>query len=358
MAHPFAERLIAWYRHHARSLPWRNTRNPYYIWLSEIILQQTRVAQGQDYYLRFIEEFPDVFALAQADEQQVLRLWQGLGYYSRARNLHHTARHIVQALGGKFPDNYQNLLKLKGVGNYTAAAIASFAFSEPIAVVDGNVYRVLARYFGNETDIASSKAYATFFALAQSLLPSDQSATFNQAMMEFGALQCVPVSPKCLFCPFQVDCVAFATGRQAMLPVKQKKTKVRDRYFQYIVLRSHEGDLWLQPRRRADIWKGLFDFYLLEENDELALQKAMAADPLANALVKEKEVEQSSSKRYVHLLTHQKIYARFHTFVASGQLIERLTNQHAPGLIRVTSQELDAYPVPVLINKYLKETHF
>lgn len=348
---------MAWYRRHARPLPWRNTRNPYYIWLSEIILQQTRVVQGQDYYLKFIETFPDVFALAKADEQQVLRLWQGLGYYTRARNLHYTAQYIATELNGKFPDTYQQLLQLRGVGKYTAAAIASFAFEEPVAVVDGNVYRVLARYFGEETDIASPKAYATFFALAQSLLPADQSATFNQAMMEFGAMQCVPVSPKCMFCPFQLECVAFATGRQAQLPVKQKKTKVRPRYFHYVVLRSEEGDVWLKPRTSNDIWKGLFDFYLVEGENEVVMESALLNDPLISSLRKE-GTEESLSKQYVHILSHQKIYARFHTFVASGSLIERLVEKNAPGLRKIAADELTAYPLPVLIDKYLKETHF
>ncbi len=220
----FAPVLEAWYERHKRNLPWRHTRDPYAIWLSEVILQQTRVVQGLPYYERFLNAYPHVQAMADADERDILRLWQGLGYYSRARNMHQTARQIVSERAGKFPDTYQELLRLKGIGAYTAAAIASFAFGERVAVVDGNVYRVLARVFGISEDITTTGAKKTFATLAQTLIGAAQDpATYNQAIMEFGAIQCTPVAPDCLLCPVHAHCVAFQTGRQHLLPVKSKK---------------------------------------------------------------------------------------------------------------------------------------
>ena len=227
----FAPRLIEWYRRHGRNLPWRHTRDPYRIWLSEVILQQTRVRQGMPYYHAFVEKFPTVNDLAAASEQEVLRLWQGLGYYSRARNLHETARIVAQKHNGVFPGNYAGLLTLKGVGPYTAAAIASFAFGEQVGVLDGNVYRVLARLLGIETDIATPKAKNEFTRAAAALVPADEPDTYNQAIMEFGAIQCTPVAPDCLLCPFQAECVAYNTGRQHELPVKSKKGSVKNRFF-------------------------------------------------------------------------------------------------------------------------------
>jgi len=218
----FSARLVEWYLQNKRELPWRTTKDPYKIWLSEIILQQTRVAQGLPYYLKFIEKYPNVRALANADEQEVLRLWQGLGYYSRARNLHAAAKYVANELGGNFPDSYQKLKQLKGVGDYTAAAIASFAYQEKVAVVDGNVYRVLARLFGIEIDINSNEGKKTFSKLANELITQYQPDLHNQAMMEFGALHCTPANPNCMFCPFTTECEARLTQRQSVLPIKIK----------------------------------------------------------------------------------------------------------------------------------------
>ena len=227
----FAPTLEEWYLRHKRDLPWRHTTDPYRIWLSEIILQQTRVAQGLPYYLRFIDAYPTLADLALAEEQELLRLWQGLGYYSRARNLHQTAKHIHHELAGEFPGTYRSLLTLKGIGAYTAAAVASFAYGERVPVVDGNVYRVLARVFGIDEDILSTGAKKTFATLATRLITDAiDPATYNQAIMEFGAIQCTPVAPDCLICPLQQQCVAYLTGRQRELPVKKKKAAVRERF--------------------------------------------------------------------------------------------------------------------------------
>lgn len=250
------ETLLAWYADHGRDLPWRRTRDPYAIWLSEIILQQTRIAQGQAYWERFMAAFPDVESLAAASEDAVLRLWQGLGYYSRARNLHAAARQIV-ALGG-FPDTLDGIRALKGVGDYTAAAIGSIAFGLPAAVVDGNVYRVLARYYGIATPVGTTAARKEFSARAQALLPPDRPGDFNQAMMDFGALQCTPVSPACLLCPLADGCAALATGQVDRLPVRQKAPEVQVRRFDYIYVR-YQGRTAIRRRGPGDIWQGLYE---------------------------------------------------------------------------------------------------
>ena len=236
----FSNVLINWYLQNMRNLPWRETTDPYHIWLSEIILQQTRVAQGLPYYYAFLKKFPDVNALANADEEDVLKLWQGLGYYSRARNLHFTAKTIVNDLRGEFPSNYKELLKLKGVGEYTAAAIASFSYNEPVAVLDGNVFRVLSRYFGIDLDISQSKSKIEFQKLAQSLLPGNNASEFNQAIMEFGALQCVPKNPNCSICVFNSSCYALQKNEIDKLPYNSKKTKVTKRFLNYLIIEEIE----------------------------------------------------------------------------------------------------------------------
>ena len=254
--HPFAETLLQWYEANGRDLPWRRTRDPYAIWLSEIILQQTRIAQGRAYWERFMERFPDMQALAAASEDEVLRLWQGLGYYSRARNLHAAAQQIAAL--GRFPDTLEGIRALKGIGDYTAAAIGSFAFGLPAAVVDGNVYRVLARHYGITTPVGSTVAKKEFTALAQSLLPPERAGDFNQAIMDFGAIQCTPASPACLLCPLAGSCAALATGQVNRLPVKEKAAAVQTRRFDYIYLR-HLGRTAIRRRGTGDIWAGLFE---------------------------------------------------------------------------------------------------
>ena len=259
MTQSFAKLLINWYNNHQRDLPWRNTSAPYKIWLSEIILQQTRVNQGLPYYNKFINEYPSVHDLANAPEDEVMRLWQGLGYYSRARNLHECAKSIVNQYDGEFPSTYNELLKLKGVGKYTAAAIASFAFNQAVPVVDGNVFRVLARYFCVTDDIAQPKTFTKFFNIAKELIPEEQAASFNQAIMELGATICTPKKPACENCPLAQDCEARIHHKQSELPVKKKKIKIKHRYLYYLIWQEG-GKLAMKKRGESDIWQGLFDF--------------------------------------------------------------------------------------------------
>ncbi len=350
----FSRTVIRWYHRHHRDLPWRHTSDPYKIWLSEIILQQTRVMQGLPYYLRFVEQYPTVFDLAHAEEQEILRLWQGLGYYSRARNMHRTARQVVNEYGGSFPPTYAQLLQLKGVGQYTAAAIASFAFGEVVPAVDGNVYRVLSRLFGIKTDILSSAARKEFTGVARQLISADDPATFNQAMIEFGAIQCQPVAPDCLLCPFSAMCYAFQHGAQNRLPVKSKKTKVRDRYLNYLVLEKG-GKLAMRQRTARDVWQGLFDFYLVEsphpveEADELSSHAPDAAKWLEIGRVA------LPQKTYVHLLTHQKLHVRFWRI----RLDDALGASETPiDFAFYEEVEIEDLPKPILIATFIKEQIF
>ena len=260
----FSKKLILWYLDHKRDLPWRTTAIPYYIWLSEIILQQTRVEQGLSYYQAFVSVYPTVKKLANASEQEVLKLWQGLGYYSRARNLHTTANYVSNELSGVFPTSYKELIKLKGVGDYTASAIASICFNEATAVVDGNVYRVLARYFGIATPINSSLGIKEFKNLAQQLIDIDNPGNHNQALMEFGARQCKPQKPNCEICIFNDSCIALQQKKVSELPVKLKKTKVKNIYFNYIVLISKNEKTFLQKRIGKGIWQNLYEFPVIE----------------------------------------------------------------------------------------------
>ena len=264
----FAAKLLGWFRENGRELPWRGTKDPYAIWLSEIILQQTQVRQGWDYWLRFMRRWPTVEALAAATEDEVLRMWQGLGYYSRARNLHFAARQIVE-MGG-FPTTYEEIKKLKGVGDYTAAAIGSIAFGLPVAVVDGNVYRLLSRHFGIATPINTTQGKREFTALAQALLPGSEASAYNQALMDFGATVCTPQSPRCPECPLQASCVAFAEGRVGQLPVKERKLQVKERRMAYVYIR-YEGQTALRRRGAGDIWQGLWEPFLLIDNGQLTI---------------------------------------------------------------------------------------
>ena len=260
----FSKALVSWYLQNKRDLPWRETTNPYCIWLSEIILQQTRVDQGLAYYLKFVKNFPTVFDLARADEEEILKLWQGLGYYSRARNLHTSAKYIIDELEGVFPTNYKSLLKLKGVGDYTASAIASICFDEPTAVVDGNVYRVLARYFGIATPINSTSGIKEFKKLAQELIDVKNPANHNQAIMEFGARMCKPQNPDCTICPLNDSCIALQKKEVKNLPIKDKKVKVRKRYFNYLVVITSDKKTILRKREGKGIWQNLYEFPLIE----------------------------------------------------------------------------------------------
>ena len=351
----FADKIVEWYHANQRSLPWRETNDPYKIWLSEIILQQTRVAQGLPYYLKFIERFPDVFALAHAREQEVLRLWQGLGYYTRARNLHRCAKIVVSHHQGQFPDRYADLQKLPGIGAYTAAAIASIAFGEPVAALDGNVFRVLSRVFGIEKDANSREGKDYFTKQANELIPKEYPDDFNQAMMDFGATHCLPRNPNCEDCIFKKQCVAFANGWQERLPLKTKKSNIRKRYFYYFVIEQNKKRL-MQKRGRKDIWQGLYDFYLVETTRPQKPENVYAQDPLLMRM-KGKMQEDKISILYKHVLTHQKLLARF----IPVKIRPSKTNQalfKSKKMKFYSSKEIDKLPKPVLISRYLLERAF
>ena len=309
----FGEILIKWYQDNKRDLPWRRTKNPYLIWISEIILQQTRVAQGYDYYQRFVKRFPDVFSLAAADEDEVMKYWQGLGYYSRARNLHAAARSMAGA--GGFPKTYKEVLALKGVGEYTAAAICSFAYGMPYAVVDGNVYRVLSRYFGIDTPVDSTEGKKLFAALADEMMDKSQPAVYNQAIMDFGAIQCTPQSPNCLFCPLVDSCSALKEGTITKLPVKQHKTKTTNRYFNYIYVRVG-ACTYLHKRTGDDIWKNLFEFPLIETEAPVT-EEEFRELPQVRAFFADGEVLglRLISGNVKHVLSHRVIYTNFYEVV-------------------------------------------
>lgn len=335
----FSKKIIAWYHEYKRDLPWRNTTDPYKVWLSEIILQQTRVNQGLPYYNRFVEKYPTVQHLAKADEQEVLRLWQGLGYYSRARNLHACAKQVVNDFNGQFPDSFIELRKLRGIGDYTAAAIASFSFKEAVSVVDGNVYRVMARIFGIDTPINSPKAKKEFFDLGNTLISKTEPDIYNQAVMEFGALHCTPQNPKCEGCPFAKQCVANLHELQKQLPVKQKKVKVRKRYFYYLVRLSGKS-IAMKKREGKDIWQGLYDFELIEK------AKPVSEELLASELkIKNLEI----TTEYKHVLTHQIIFARFIT------VYEKTVGKKKTFY---TMKKIAELPKPVLVSRFLKDYGF
>ncbi len=333
----FQELITHWYHQNRRDLPWRNTNNPYFIWLSEIILQQTRVDQGLPYFEKFANHYPSVYELANAEEQNILNDWQGLGYYSRARNLHKTAKEIVTLYNGVFPDNYKDLLKLTGIGPYTAAAISSFAFDEVKAVVDGNVYRVLSRIFDIEEAIDSTMGKKTFDKLANELIDSTQPATYNQAIMEFGALQCVPVNPNCEICPLRMQCLSFKNKTITERPVKSKKTKVTPRYFVYEIKVNKSNKFILEKREGKDIWQGLYQFPLKEFASQV--EKDHYIENLKSDFV---------SKEYKHILSHQRILATF--------VLEKMEHSDLnANQIEVRIEDFSDFPVPRLMDKFWEE---
>ena len=341
----FSNLLIKWYLQNKRDLPWRNTTNPYPIWLSEIMLQQTRVAQGMPYFLSFTTAFPTVFDLAKANEEQVLKLWQGLGYYSRARNLHQTAQYIATELNGIFPDTYIDLLKLKGVGEYTAAAIASFAYNKVVPVVDGNVFRVLSRVFDIGTDIAQASAKKEFAALAFELMPKDSPAIFNQAIMEFGALQCVPKSPNCSICVFNESCAALQKKKVDQLPIKSKKLKVRNRYFNYIVASDENENTIIQKRTSKGIWHNLYEFPLLETEKEENFD--FVSEQIQNEYFKENTISsilETNDKSIVHKLSHQHLHIKFWEVSLNGTIKEG-----------INYEKLKTFPFPIVIHNYIEK---
>ncbi len=333
-------KLIRWFEQNKRDLPWRHTKDPYKIWLSEIILQQTRVAQGLPYYIKFIKQFPDVYALANSDEQEVLKLWQGLGYYTRARNLHHTAKEIVHRYNGRFPSTYAKLLQLKGVGEYTAAAIASFCFDQAVPVIDGNVFRVLSRLKGIAVPINTSEGKKIFKITAAQSMDTSQPARYNQAVMEFGALQCLPQQPLCKTCPLQTECVAYQTGKVERLPVKLPKIKIKKRTFHFVLVYSNDKIL-LQKRQNDDIWKNLYQLPLIEtpnqkspsNNDWKLFYDKWQITP-------EHKPEHLSQTN--HKLTHQHLNIHFWKLKTTGLSLQA-----------VDIKQLKLYPLPVVIANFL-----
>ena len=381
----FSNTILSWFRENGRELPWRETKNPYAIWLSEIILQQTRIAQGREYWERFMAQYPTVQDLAAAHEDEVLKLWQGLGYYSRARNLHTAAKQIVAL--GHFPDTLEGIKQLKGVGDYTAAAIGSFAFDIPAAVVDGNVYRVLARYFGIDTPINSTQGKKEFAALAQSLLPSSKAsdflslssasdslsssspvAAYNQAMMDFGAIQCTPQSPKCLLCPLAETCEAMRTNRVAELPVKQKTMKVKTRHLSYMYIRC-KGETAIHRRGEGDIWQGLWEPFNASDIAEACASPSSAQASLSSTKFSTSLTKLSSFKKELaadlhlsnvdalqllaqdvkHVLTHRILFADFY-------LLETEARPQLPDdYIWIKEEEIEDYGIPRLIELLLEK---
>ena len=344
----FSTKLINWYTVNKRDLPWRSTNNPYYIWLSEIILQQTQVVQGTPYYHAFTSQFPTVYDLAKANEEDVLKLWQGLGYYSRARNLHWSAKHIVNELGGVFPDTYKDILKLKGVGDYTASAIASICFNEVTAVVDGNVYRALSRIFGIETPINSTPGQKEFKALAQQLIDKQQPAIFNQAIMEFGARQCKPKNPDCSVCPFKTNCLALKENKIAVLPVKLKKTKVTKKYFNFIVIISKNEKTILEQRIGSGIWQNLYQFPLIETEKPSTYNNIKSK--IENLDVLEDmnfDVHLYNDTDIIHKLSHQHLYTKF-WIVSVDESIEK----------GIEISNIKDFPVPILIGNFIDKFNF
>ena len=346
----FSDRILKWYARNRRQLPWRNTKNPYKIYLSEIIMQQTRIAQGTPYYLDFISKYPSILSLAEAEEQEVLKTWQGLGYYSRARYLHATAKHIAFERNGKFPDTYEELLTLKGVGEYTAGAIASICFGESHAVIDGNVYRVLSRCFDVDLPIDTAAGKKYFKELAHELRALAQIGDYNQGIMEIGATVCLPTSPSCERCPLSDMCLALARDTIRERPVKKNRTRVRNRYFDYLVFLDPNGHTLLQQRTEKDIWKKLYEFPLIE-----------TGHPERTSIVEERiksntqwpqptEIKYMKEMDRLHKLSHQTLHARFwivytNAFLKKGVPVEQLEN----------------FPVPVLIQdalKTLKNSYF
>ena len=341
--------LIAWYQQNKRELPWRNINDPYKIWVSEIILQQTRVAQGIDYYYRFIQRFPNIESLAKAHEDEVLKYWQGLGYYSRARNMHKAAYQIINEYKGIFPNQYKDVIDLKGIGTYTAAAICSFAFGQPYAVVDGNVYRVLSRLFNIDTAIDSNTGQKYFAQLAQELLDKKRPANHNQAIMEFGALQCIPSSPNCADCVLNDICLAYKNNTVALLPIKSQKIKVKKRYFNYIHI-VFKGNTYFKQRNENDIWKNLYEFPLIETDKLLSTDELLANTEFIHLFqnINSVSIEKVSTAKK-HILTHRQIFAQFISIAINEK------NEIIEQMLEVDKETRDNYAISRLMELFFEK---
>ncbi len=348
-AKSFRKKLLQWSQDHPRPLPWKGEKNPYFIWLSEIILQQTRVEQGWAYYERFRKKYPKVEDLALASEDEVMKLWEGLGYYSRARNLHVAAQYIAKDLKGRFPHTYEGILALKGVGPYTAAAIASFAYDLPFAVVDGNVFRVLSRIFGIDTPIDTTEGKKEFTHLAQALLDPLQAGVYNQAMMDFGATHCLPRNPNCGKCPFQRECQAWQTDRVSNLPVKAKKIAKKTRYFHYLII-NYKDQVVLQKRSASDIWRNLYEFPLIELDRLKNKEPELSKNPLWQELIGHTPAQVNSiSPPFRQQLTHQKIIGSF--LEITIQALPKMNDSH----LLVERKNLRKFALPKIIDLYLRD---
>jgi A/G-specific adenine glycosylase len=344
----FTETLTHWYSINKRDFPWRRTNDPYKIWLSEIIMQQTQITQGLPYYAAFVSKFPTVFDLANANEEAVLKLWQGLGYYSRARNLHYSAKYIVDELKGEFPIHYKELLKLKGVGDYTASAIASICYDEPTAVVDGNVYRVLSRYFGIDIPINSSKGIKYFKELAQSLLPKKDIGNYNQAIMDFGSRQCKPQNPDCTICPLNNSCIALKNNQIKVLPIKINKVKITKKYINFMVFVSDDDKTILEKRTEKGIWKNLYQFPLVETKKRLEINTFKTNDKIQQFVNgKNHAVSLYNDQEIVHKLSHQHLYTSFWIVTI---------NKLPDNAIEIST--IHDFPVPVLISNFIEAFGF
>lgn len=347
----FSTYILNWYYLNKRDLPWRSTSNPYKIWISEIILQQTRIEQGIPYYHNLIDRFPTIRNLASASEDEILKLWQGLGYYSRARNLHAGAKQIVNKWQGRFPDHSADLLTIKGIGEYTAAAIASIAFNEPIAAIDGNVYRVLSRYFGIETPIDTSLGKKHFKQLANQLIDITSPGNYNQAIMEFGALHCTPKKPKCETCPFIESCQANLCNTINQFPVKSKTKKVRNRYIYYLVV-EHKSSLYFNKRIENDIWKNLFDFPSIELPAKVTIPELLATSQWQTTFKTTDPSINRISETFIHLLSHQRIHACFINLSIKNE-------KNLPSnFLKIDKKNTFELAVPRVIENYLTESGF
>jgi len=350
----FASKLINWYNKNLRDLPWRETQDPYKIWVSEVILQQTRVEQGINYYVRFVKRFPDVKTLANAEEGEVLKLWQGLGYYSRARNMHSTAKKVAAEYNEVFPDDFDRLIALKGIGEYTANAILAFAYNKAVPLVDGNVMRVFARMNGLETDMNSVNGKNEVKKITGVLVDKKSPGIYSQAIMEFGALQCKPHNPNCSICPFSKSCKAFLTSRVDKLPIKINTTKIRTRFFVYLIINSKiksKKYLFIQKRSKNDIWKGLYEFPVIELSKKISLDKIVTQPAFKDIVLNRKYTVTEVSDWIKHQLSHQLISACFIEIMLDEKIKEKLQ----PEFLYIRESELGYYAFPVLITNYISQ---
>ncbi|MDY6801961.1 MAG: A/G-specific adenine glycosylase [Bacteroidota bacterium] len=343
--------LLTWYEQNKRALPWRKTNNPYYIWISEIILQQTRVNQGISYYYNYIKQFPDIYSLANAPIEDVLKIWQGLGYYSRARNMHYAAQQIINHYQGKFPANFRELLKLKGIGEYTAAAIASIAFNITEPAVDGNVYRVLSRLFGIAESPQKADGKKIFKQKAMELIKNQPPGIFNQALMEFGALQCIPKNPVCAQCVLKKYCYAFQNNMVNELPIKKQMINQRHRYFNFLHI-HYQNKIYIQQRTQNDIWKLLYQLPLIE-TDEPVYTENLIKQTLWKNLFKGTKVNiQNISKEMIHHLSHQKLFAKFYHINIDSPNTYLLKNY-----IEINAEYIEKYSIPKLLENFMKNKY-